>query len=109
VVAWTDIWEDAYQDQPVGESRVHHGEWKIDEDGTIHLEGELFIKSTHMGGSQEEKVEEHKTLVFESLPNGDLKFVAAKSNFTPFGDGVVLNQGEVITASSPAVGTQMRH
>lgn len=100
---YADIWEDAYQDQPVGESRVHHGEWKIEEDGTLHLEGELYTKSTHMGGAQEEKVEEHKSLVFESLSNGGLKFVAAKSTFTPFSDGVVLNQSEVITASSPAV------
>jgi hypothetical protein len=105
MVAGADIWEDAYQDQPVGESRVHHGEWKIEEDGTLHLEGELYTKSTHMGGAQEEKVEEHKSLVFESLSNGGLKFVAAKSTFTPFSDGVVLNQSEVITASSPAVGT----
>ena len=105
MVAGTDIWEDAYQDQPVGESRVHHGEWKIEEDGTLHLEGELYTKSTHMGGAQEKKVEEHKSLVFESLSNGDLKFVAVKSTFTPFSDGVVLKQSEVITASSPAVGT----
>jgi len=38
------------------------------------------------------------------LPDGDLKLVAAKSNFKPFGDGVVLHRAEVVTASSHEAG-----
>jgi len=97
---YADIWEDAYQGQPVGESRVLHGGWKLDESNHLSLEGELYIKSTHVGGAVEEKVEEHKSILIEILPDGDLKLVAAKSNFKPFGDGVVLHRAEVVTASS---------
>lgn len=58
-----------------------------------------------MLGHVEEKIEEHKTLVFEILHDGNLKFSSARSNFVPFADAVVFSRGEIIHADSPADGS----
>lgn len=51
---------------------------------------------------------EHKSIVFQVREDGTLKFVAEKSNFEAFRNGVLFNRNEVLMASSPMIGTHSR-